>query len=111
MRQKQNKTNKQTNKGKNKETNKKLYTGKNLSESIDSLMLKCVTSRTNDSLSLDVVLEVTHFCVNESIDSLMISCQVVLYILRRGRAAPLSKNAVSAFQFSCERLSFTLEDF
>ena len=28
----------------------------------------------NDPLSLDVVREVTHFCVNESIDSLICAC-------------------------------------
>ncbi len=42
---------------------------KNISESIDSLTQKCVTSRTKKKESESNQL--THFCVNESINSLM----------------------------------------
>ncbi len=48
-------------------------TQKNISESIDSLTQKCVTSKW---LTFTWFCQVTHSCVNESIDSLMFFCAV-----------------------------------
>ncbi len=69
---------------------------------------KCVTSGQNDSPSLDVVREVTHFCVNESIDSnLCFSVAVWLQFSDEGNL----RDAISLVMpyFSCSLSDFGLQ--